>query len=242
MNITTVLFDLDGTLLPMELERFTIAYFGLLCRRMSLYGYEPKMLEKSIWKSTYAMIENNGEKSNEEVFWNSFAEICGERVLRDRKYFDEFYKNDFQAAREACGFNPEAAVAINKIHSEGLRTVLATNPMFPAIATESRIRWAGLKPEDFELYTTYENMCSCKPNPEYYREITRKLGLKPEECIMVGNDVTEDMIAKETGMDVFLVTDCLINKNNEDIDKYPHGDIKQMLSYVLSRKNNSDVI
>jgi len=31
----------------------------------------------------------------------------------------------------------------------GFRVALATNPIFPAIATEKRIRWAGLTPEDF---------------------------------------------------------------------------------------------
>lgn len=49
--------------------------------------------------------------------------------------------------------------------------MLATNPIFPKVATESRIRWAGLQPEDFELYTTYEKTCHCKPNPAYYTDI-----------------------------------------------------------------------
>ena len=32
-QITTVLFDLDGTLLPMEVEHFTKTYFGLLAQK-----------------------------------------------------------------------------------------------------------------------------------------------------------------------------------------------------------------
>ena len=39
---------------------------------------------------------------------------------------------------------------------------------------------------------------------------------------MVGNDVKEDMVARKLGMDVFLITDCLINPNNEDIEQFPH--------------------
>lgn len=121
------------------------------------------------------------------------------------------------------------------IKEMGLRVALATNPIFPAVATESRIRWAGLEPEDFELYTTYESIGYCKPNPAYYREVAAKLGVDPEQCLMVGNDVEEDMeAAEQTGMRVFLLTDCLINRENRDISAYPHGSFSQLM--VFSKK------
>ena len=37
-QITTVLFDLDGTLLPMELEEFTNTYFGLLAKKAAPFS------------------------------------------------------------------------------------------------------------------------------------------------------------------------------------------------------------
>jgi hypothetical protein len=49
---------------------------------------------------------------------------------------------------------------------------------------------------------------------------------------MVGNDVTEDMVAKTLGMEVFLVTDCLINKENQDISQYPNGSFPQLLQWL----------
>ena len=120
------------------------------------------------------------------------------------------------------------------IQALGLGTVLATNPIFPKVATESRIRWAGLQPEDFRLYTTYENASYCKPNPDYYREILDKLNLRPEECLMVGNDVAEDMVAETLGMKVFLLPACVINREGRDIDAYPHGDFDDLLAYVTA--------
>lgn len=51
---------------------------------------------------------------------------------------------------------------------------------------------------------------------------------------MVGNDVSEDMIAQDLGMQVFLLTDCLINKENEDISRYPHGSFPQLMDYIGS--------
>ena len=109
---------------------------------------------------------------------------------------------------------------------------LATNPLFPSRATESRIRWAGLQKEDFELVTTYENSRYCKPNLEYYKDIMKVIGAKAEECLMVGNDVTEDMVTENLGMKVFLLTDCLINKEDKDISMYPHGNFADLQAYI----------
>jgi len=61
-----------------------------------------------------------------------------------------------------------------------------------------------------------------------------KLGLHPEECLVVGNDVTEDMIASSLGMHVFLLTDCIINRDGKDISRYPHGSFPELLAYLRS--------
>lgn len=167
--------------------------------------------------------------------------LSEKRCLRTSRCFDEFYGKEFQAAKGLCGVNPSAAISVHTVKEMGLRVALATNPIFPAVATQSRIRWAGLESEDFELYTTYENIGYCKPNPDYYREIAKRLGVSPEGCLMVGNDVTEDMVASETGMQVFLLTDCLINKERKDISVYPRGSLLTLLK-MSARRLNSNAI
>lgn len=229
MNITTVLFDLDGTLLPMDNDEFTKEYFKLLTVCLEPYGYEPRKLINSIWAGTSAMVKNTGVKSNEEVFWDKLAEIYGEHIHADRPHFDAFYNNEFKRARASCGFQPKSAAIVHKLKKSGHRVILATNPIFPTIATETRIRWAGLAPEEFEMYTTYENIGFCKPNPDYYREIMNRMELSAENCLMVGNDVKEDMeAAQSAGMNVFLLTDCLINRDNSDISVFPHGGFDEL--------------
>lgn len=232
MKITTILFDLDGTLLPMDQDEFTKGYFKLLAKKLAPYGYEPEQLVAAIWAGTKAMVQNHGIRTNEEVFWDKFTEIYGEKVLADKPLFDEFYEKDFCAAKELCCFNPKAAETVKKLRDMGFRTALATNPIFPATATEMRIRWAGLEPSDFELYTTYENIGFCKPNPAYYQEIINRLGVKPEECLMVGNDVREDMVARKLGIQVFLLTDCLINKDREDINQFSRGGFHGLMEQI----------
>ena len=234
MKIKMVLFDLDGTLLPMDQDAFTRGYFKLLAAKVACRGYEAKALVDGVWAGTAAMVANDGSCTNEEAFWKRFSAIFGERVYADKPIFDEFYRVDFQQARAFCGYNPDAAWAVARIREHGCRVALATNPLFPSFATESRIRWAGLEPEDFELYTTYENSRHCKPNPDYYRDVIEALGVRPEDCLMVGNDAEEDMIAGTLGMQTFLLTDCLINRDNKDISLYPHGGFEDLLVYTES--------
>lgn len=230
--LTTILFDLDGTLLPMDQDIFVKAYFKGLATKVVPLGYDPQQLGQTIWKGMEAMIKNDGSRTNEDVFWEVFVAAYGEKCLADKPVFEEFYRVEFQKVAEACGFNPMAKETVEKLKEMGYRVALATNPLFPAIATESRIRWAGLTPEDFELYTTYENSNHCKPNPEYYKDVLRTIGCQPEECIMVGNDVEEDMIAETLGMKVFLLTDCLINRKEKDISGYPQGGFTELLEYL----------
>lgn len=234
MTVTTVLFDLDGTLLPMDQDVFVKDYFGRIAAKLAPQGYEPQKLVETIWHGTGAMVKNDGSKTNGEAFWEVAASVYGEQILKDKRFFDEFYETEFDKIKEVCGYHPAAAEIVQSLKEKGYRVALATNPIFPARATQWRIRWAGLKPEDFELYTTYENSRYCKPNLNYYREVLAQLNVCPEECLMVGNDVGEDMIARTLGMQVFLLTDCLINRQNADISTYPHGNFDSLRRYIAN--------
>lgn len=230
--IKAVLFDLDGTLLPMDQEEFTKKYLQLLSQKMAKYGYAPEELVKAVWMGVSAMVKNDGSTTNEEVFWKEFDRLFGRDVRADEPLFHAFYENEFEEVRYSCGCTQESKKLIDEIKRKGYRVVLATNPIFPAVATKRRMGWVGLEPEDFEFYTTYENSSFCKPNVQYYQEILNRMGLLPEECLMIGNDVTEDMVAEKLGMKVFLLTDCIINKENKDISVYPNGSFKEALAYI----------
>lgn len=233
MSIKAVLFDLDGTLLPMDQDEFVKAYFGFLAKHLAPRGYETEKLLKVFWAGVTAMITNDGSGTNEEAFWKVFVNAYGEESIKDKEYIGEFYENDFNKVQAVCGFKKEAKEIIALVKEKGKMVVLATNPLFPHTATENRMRWAGLDSTEFAEYTTYENCHYCKPNPKYYQELLQKLQLKPEECIMVGNDYEEDIVPTEKlGMQGFLLTDCLINKNDRDISEYPQGDFEALKVYL----------
>ncbi|MCD8004325.1 MAG: HAD family hydrolase, partial [Oscillospiraceae bacterium] len=108
MKLTTILFDLDGTLLPMVQEEFVEAYFHLLVKKAAPHGYEGKKLIDTLWKGTGAMVENDGSCYNQEAFWRTFAQVYGQEALKNRPMFDEFYAKEFAGAQSACGFDPKA--------------------------------------------------------------------------------------------------------------------------------------
>ncbi len=234
--IKYVLFDLDGTLLPMDQDVFTKAYMKELTTKMLPYGFEPKTLVAAVWNGMKAMLANQGTQTNEKAFWESFQNDLGENILEYKEIFDEFYRGEFNNLEKVCAFTPNAKETVELVISSGATPIVATLPAFSREAIEARLRWAGLDKDSFLFYTSYETCSYCKPNPGYYREILKKSGCKAEECIMIGNNVEEDMIAGETGMKLFLLTDCLINEKNKDISLYPHGgysELKEHLKNIL---------
>lgn len=232
--MNTILFDLDGTLLPMEQEVFLKRYMGALSAKLAPHGYEPKALIGGVWKGMEAMVENDGRETNEAVFWRTFSAVLGEGVRRHEAVFEDFYRNEFVAAREGTACAPQAAAVVRMLREKGYELILATNPVFPRVATLTRMRWAGLDPADFRDITTYEHYHFCKPNPAYFQEILAQDGKNAADCLMIGNDTCEDLCAEKAGIPVFFLTDCLINTDGVDLTRYRHGDFDELLRLAES--------
>ncbi|MDD4850090.1 MAG: HAD family hydrolase [Gemmiger sp.] len=210
-----ILFDLDGTLLPMQQEEFTAAYFHALATALAPFGIPPGALTAGVWQGTAAMVQNDGRRTNEEVFWARFAADCQVDAAAMRPTVDAFYTGGFDAARTATQPNPLAARAVALAHQKAPLVALATNPLFPLCGQATRMRWVGLTPADFDLVTSYESDCYCKPNPAYYRSVCQRLGVDPATCLMIGNDEGEDMhAATAAGLACYWVTDCAIPCQN----------------------------
>lgn len=230
--ITTVLFDLDGTLLPFEQEDFVNIYFSELCKRLAHLGYEPKHTVKSVWAGTKSMIMNDGSRPNSEAFWETFNAM-NPGLPDARGECDDFYTHEFDKAKASLKYVPDRKPLIQKLKNAGLRVVLATNPIFPLDGVLTRMKWVNLLPEDFELITYYDNSTYCKPNPEYFSEILGKIGVQPENCVMVGNNVSEDMVAEKLGIKVFLANEFTENPNGEDTGRFPQGTLDDAADYIL---------
>lgn len=229
--IKTILFDLDGSLLPLDEGLFLKLYFGGLAKYFASLHPSPSFVE-AVWQGTLAMMHNDGKESNEKAFWRTFKnQISGDYSYLDQE-FTKYYRTDFQQVKAACRPDPLAGEIIGILKTKGYQLLLATNPLFPRGATEERIRWAGLDSNDFAIITTYEDNYYCKPNLAYYLDLLKRVDRQPEECLMVGNDVEEDMIVSQLGMKTFLLTECLNNPRGKDINVYEHGDLRDLREFV----------
>ena len=234
--MNTVLFDLDGTLLPMDIDKFTEAYCGALAKKLVPYGIEPNKMIAALWKGTGAMVQNDGSVTNETKFWEVFEKELGIKKEDYEAVLDDFYLNDFKQLEAIITKTKYAEECVSLLKEKGYRLVVATNPVFPRQATLHRIRFAGLNENDFELYTTYEEAHYCKPNPKYFTELLGRIDAKAEECIMIGNDVQEDGSAVGAGIPCYIITDCLLHREEGEIG-LEHGSFEDFLELIKSWPN-----
>ena len=229
--IKNILFDLDGTLLNMDQDKFLKLYM------ISLYSVL-KDEYKDINELTYVietgvrlMFNNDGSKTNEEVFYEHFKNYHKDKTEELTKRIEKYYENEFILAKDSTSSSIYAPLLIKELKEKGYNIILATNPIFPKIATLQRIKWAGLDPNDFTYISTYENSSYCKPNIKYYEEIINKLNLNKEECLMIGNDTKEDYAITNLDIPCIILKDNLINKANLDID------FSTLKEYYFNTKN-----
>lgn len=230
--INTFLFDLDGTLLPMDGEVFEREYFKRLALKLKDY-FPPELLIKHIWKSTARMVMNTGgKKTNKEVFFEDFISSTGKDIETLGPVFDEFYNREFKELGKLVKPEQYVVKAIDTLIEKGYDVVVATNPIFPMAAIEERIRWAGLNKNVFKYITCFENMHYCKPNIEFYGEVLDIIGKTPDECMMVGNDVQEDLVSSNLGIKTFLVEDHMINSKGEEPKPDYRGSYRELYELV----------
>ena len=239
MRYQAILFDLDGTLLPMDEPTFVKYFYGALVGYLTPSGnYSPKEVGEILQGSLRYVIGNDGHCTNRQAFIDFYDQYQSRTgVCVNIEDIEAFYASVFdEQVRPSCGCDPEAAVIIDYIKRENVPMIVATNPFFPCVATHIRLGWAGLDPADFSEISTYENYHYCKPNIMYYYEVFARTGFDPAKCLMVGNNVAEDMIAKQLGCDVFLIVRNLINPTNQDVSQYPHGTFVDLLAYLQKDK------
>ena len=234
MSIKHILFDLDGTLLPMVQDEFVKYYMPLLARSYMRAGVsvDPKKFIGAVWAGYEAMVKNDGSRTNREAFWSYMEPELPLSTEESENIALRFYENEFNEAICTTKPTPVSNRIVKRARERGFETYLATNPVFPRCATLNRIRWAGLDEDDFKMITTYETCTYCKPNPKYFRNILEEYCLNPAECLMVGNDVGEDLSIRTLGVKTYLVTDTMENKKNLPIESEYTGTLDELLQFV----------
>lgn len=230
----TLFFDLDGTLLPINMDNFIEKYFKLLSGHFADL-YDPQYFIQVVNKATEYMIKNNGEQTNQEAFTEMFFELINQEVTeRDEIWdrFDTFYEEKFPGLKKYFDLDNKGYKIVEKAKEKGFKMVIATNPLFPRNAIIARLEWIGLNPADFTYITSYEKMHYCKPNVGYYQEILEKIECEPHNCVMVGNDTRDDMVAKKLGIKTFLIEDFKVERKDVEIKPDWQGTREEIIDYL----------
>ena len=229
-----IFFDLDGTLLPMDVEVFLKDYFRSLGGYAAQCGMDAAALVKAVEVSVFAMMRHEPGVLNSQAFWAAFEREWGSVGPEVQEFFDGFYERVFGSLETGCKANPAAARAIGALLEKGYPLYLTTMPLFPRIAVEWRLKWAGVDPSAFREITCFDNSTAVKPSLDYYRENVARCGIDPEDILMVGNNTEEDMVALQLGMDGYLVTDYLIDQIAFDIESVKHGSLEDFARFAES--------
>lgn len=228
-----VFFDLDGTLLPIDMDRFLKEYFDDIAALAQARGYDPQRFVHAVGVGVRSMATSQGGL-NCERYWATFMEQMGEGDLAEyQRFMDEYYDKHFGSLGSLVpNPNPDAARAVATLREKGYTLFLTTMPLFPRTAVEKRLEWAGVPASSFARITTYDNSTSTKPHLAYYQENLEVVGLPAEEVLMVGNNTREDLAAMKLGCDGYLVTDWLLDPDGFDIESVKHGSLAQFAQFA----------
>ena len=231
--INTILFDLDGTLLPMDTEKFTKIYMislmtsGITCR--------PIRFLRDMKKCIYDTLDDTTPRTNETVFYENFGKTSKIKPQRLQKFSEKYYASKrFDKTKKATWKSAEMREAVDLLKQKGYSVMVATNPMFPELAVNKRMEWAGFTRDEFDYVTSFERSCYCKPNKEFFDQLMQDTGRTAEQCLMVGNDRAEDLAASKAGIKTYLVEDCVHHADDKEFTPDYTGNAKDFLDFCKS--------
>jgi FMN phosphatase YigB (HAD superfamily) len=202
-------FDLDGTLLDLDMRAFLGQYLQLAARRLASL-IPPEQFIPHLLKATSIMVENDGQATNETVFWDVFTPLVERERAELEPVFEAFYAEDFPQLRALARPKRGARAVVESALAAGYAVLITTNPLFPATAIIQRLEWAGLDDLPFRRVTTHENSRYCKPNLRFFDALAKELGCSAGECLVVG-DEDMDMVAALAGYPTFLTPSATTN-------------------------------
>ncbi len=207
-----VFFDLDGTLLQVDMEQFIPAYVdGLAGVCVDLA--ERRRFADVVLKATWALLHSEeGGCSNQALFQGAVERHLGIAPELFDQRLQRYCREGLPELAPLITPHPLVPRILQSCFARGLKVVVATNPVFPRPLVEARLQWGNMEEFPFDLVTCYENSRYCKPHPGYFADILQALELAPEQCLMVGNDTVQDLSASRAGIATFLLDTWLIDR------------------------------
>lgn len=232
-KVQAVLFDLDGTLIDVDMQRFVPAYLRRLTENMGSH-VSPVRATRALHQAVAAMFANNDRSMTlENILLDVLQSELGLSPEAYAASLERFCRNDLESLRPMVTGHPLSRQLIDASLHLGWRVVLATNPIFPRAVIDARLAWGTLDRGAFDHVTAYETAHFCKPNLAFFEELLGQLGLPAAACLMVGNDTEHDLAAGQVGMQTCLLTPWSIRRPGAGFKadwQGTHGELLAMLA------------
>ena len=231
-NVRAVFFDLDGTLVDVDMGRFVPVYLHRLTEQMKGL-VEPARAVRAMHHAVAAMFANQDTgKTLETLLFEVLRDELAISPEQYRECLEQFLRNDLDELRPLVSGHALSSRLINAARARGWQVVLATNPIFPRAVVDARVEWGGLDGDKFHHVTAYETEHFCKPNPEFFRENLALLQVEAARCLMVGNDTLHDLSAGQVGMQTCLLTPWCVRRRGESFRPDWQGRHEELLTLI----------
>jgi len=202
--IQAILFDLEGTLINVDTAAFMRNYLGILAPRFA-HLLSPDKFSKQLLKSMeVTRCDPKPGQTNMQTFYDDFSKATGQSVLTLHPIFEEFYESDYPALKCLVQAIPQGVKVVEYAIQQGFLTAVASNAILPLNAMKEHISWAGLTSEHFKIIPSLDIFHFFKPQLGFFKEVAEKLGVKPDNCLLVSGH-PQDLVCRELGMKTFFV-------------------------------------
>jgi FMN phosphatase YigB (HAD superfamily) len=194
---TTLLIDLDDTLLGNQIDTFVSYYTRALAKHLAA-TVEPKLLVEQLMAATSFMLSHQRpDVTLRENFDSVFYPAIGISKRDAQPLIDDFYSRIFPSLKQYTQYLPASQSLLEGAFARGWRVAIATNPLFPRTAILQRLSWAGADPlvYSFALIPDYETFHFAKPNPAFYAELLARIDWPDGPIVMVGDTLDNDVVA-----------------------------------------------
>jgi len=234
--LDAILFDLDGTLLRVQMAEFIPRYVEGLASCFTPYA-KPKKFARVMLGAIRGLIrdEGDGQQTNQQRVYSILQQHLAIPQQAAREAFQSYAAEQLDSLQELVQPIPLARQILLDCQQRGIKLVLATNPVFPAFMIQARLRWGDLEDIHFSHLTSTENSCYCKPQSGYFREIVEQLQLAPENCMMVGNDTLQDLSAAAVGIETFLVDTWVVEREGRQWSSDHRGNHDELRRFLHAR-------
>lgn len=205
--IKAVLLDLDNTLLHNPDVAFASRFVQLWNDFFAAQGISDAAtyLRESIQQATNEQIHTQSINTQLIHLIQRAHAVSEENCAQ---LITEFYATEYDKLRPCIQPVKGAVPLIHELERLNLAVVIATNPIYPEAAILKRLEWAGL-PHETDAYafvTSSDNMHYAKPDPAYYAEIVARVGVEPDEALIIGDSNKNDIEpAREIGLRTYRV-------------------------------------